>query len=288
MKSITDEFPLQVLFPNAGDVYLLQWYEYNEGNNVIVARSIENAVLMFKHAEERHTGIKPVKFFKATIVSPSDSMKVFYAAKKYNDAMMSFKYMIDSVVGDYMEEFKEPPPGYARCPEYKPDPERVSTPEDLEYNSPGHGYCLTKDCVGGAIIRNVEALFWPYHDRKKAEDAARKAKRPKHARSFDAQPSKAAPPVEGKALYVADANFGHHSKGLSLEPFDGECGPEVSFFFQGEELPIPEPITAFVAGLEAEHAAKKIADEEAFQTRAKERIITMKRDTHLLLGVPNV
>lgn len=281
MKSITDEFPLQVLFPHAGDVYLLQWYEYNEGNNVIVARSIENAVLMFKHAEARHTGIKPVKFFKATIVSPSDEMKVFYAAKKYTDAVQNFKYMIQSVVGDYMEEFKEPPPGFARCPEYKPDPERITTADDSEYYKDSHGYCLTKDCVGGAIVPNVEALFWPYHDRKKA-------KRPKSARSYDAQPSTAPPPVAGKPLYVADANFGHHSKGLSLEPFDGECGPEVGFFFQGEELPIPEAITAFVAGLEAEHAAKKIRDEEAFQNRAKERIITMKRDTHLLLGVKDV
>lgn len=269
IKTLVEKFPTLVMVPQARECFLLQWYEEYEGNQVILASTEVNAVSMFKRTFQKHSGVEPVKFFRAKFVSPPLDLQVADAQQAYDNMVTNFKSYLSWAAKDLPKGH-----GFPKCKYH--DPELKSR----------HIGCTVKDCYGGVIVDEVRflELCWAEHDRTTSEALSKRNKKTQYP-----MPSQAPEPTLGP-VYVAMANYGHHCSGLTLNEigstdYRGFGSTEYLFFFQGEELSGPKEITDFIEADKKAEKEREAQAAKAFKDRKAKQDVEAQAVAVLLFGL---
>lgn len=255
-------------YPEVGPRILLGWYERNEGNHFLMAKTQASIDRMFRAVLKKEPYAEPTKAYVGQIVSPPESLRKKVAENRYDLDLRCFMGWILMEVVEYHKSTGTYPAGYSPCPGYKSE---HAYDEIGEYELEYHSSCV--NCGGN------KALYTGDKDQLFASKASlynMTMYKPRLAKPSDLTN----PPNPDKPLYVMSADFGHHRPGLNLTLMK----PDESygcywksldnypvFFFQGEEVDRPASVVAIYQDqILAEKAWKQSQKDRARAEKQKE------------------
>lgn len=230
-------------YPHGGEHKLLMWYEHNEGNHILVAKT-EKALLetwVGVYAKE-DGGLEPKEFWDVTIVDPPASIIKDIAMENYRRSVDWFKwYIYNHVASEVRDQGKPLRPGFWKCTDYKcrgyEEGDEDWDDRPTEEDDPNHGSCA--NCREGL---NSSYPFETNHDLLIDWWMTESPERHYSLQKVDAPHEK---PVfsEGRegALHVVSMDSGHHRPGVGIKEsnsyYNDEGQPhfpkEILFWFQG-------------------------------------------------------
>jgi hypothetical protein len=262
------EFPLLVSYPAAGHFRLLIWNAEYEGNNIIAALSEPGALTCFARVLKKHGGdAKPVGYWDATIVCPPQQVRRAAAlsalSHDYNDFASQVGFRMKMALE---KNQKVTLPGVKRC---------TKNAKDDHWDCPA--------CLHGFVVEGYTRESFYLAKRTDPNrvmpsfPAARVRTTPKPTRFTSRAP-------EGdpkQPFFAVTEDFGHHCKGLVVQPVDfkdeylGKFGTNTMFFFQGSELKVPETALTMFRDFTRKHEDK---EKQRKQTFDKERAENDRRN----------
>lgn len=233
-QELLAEYPLPVSFPKLqGEHYMLIWWTYSESNNIIMARTPEQLIELWRILLNSRDGNRahaaPRRVYKIDIVSPPKSFQRSYAKEARRGELIHFVHWLSSKL-DLLDEL---PSGFSKCPKCAP-PEKLASYQQHEKNA--HSDC--SNCRDGYVFDLEEQ-----HQRLKAKyrmEQRRAARVGKPSRSSVAPLKK-----KGKALFMVTDAFGEGQDGTMVSQVTSgrDCFLEkIKFFCHAEELKMPEEI----------------------------------------------
>lgn len=206
---------LRVYYPHGGHYYILHWWTYNERGHVAIGTSEDNVSSIAARVFERHPDAEIRAYLEIEIVGPSNLLCTLAKEHALKEEIDIFHKDVVYRLHDVIEAGESLPPQFTLCDKYEPEDESGMLSDD-EWGKNEHHSC--KNCT--ATIKMVDMtqaqLFQKYNEgwRKLYPVLSYNDKR--HVIS------RARCPSDDEKLWFANAAFGHHSSGISLEPVDLE------------------------------------------------------------------
>lgn len=215
---IFPEHQLKVFYPYGGEHCLLVWYERDEGNHLLIAKTPEQAIKLFGTIIDRYPYAEVKNFFRATIVAPTQEQCEAYAQGKLESDVRLFWDIYANSARSYHEKNKALPPKMKWCEKFVPDYEDAN--EDDE-----HWNCL--NCNHTKIVPasgTIEEMYL----------AHRETFLQKLGQHGDPRAVKSLAPAQdpNKICFVMVPDFGHHHEGLVSEDVKHLRTQDVMFFYQ--------------------------------------------------------
>lgn len=295
MVQTDDDFDFKVATRLNGEYRMLHWYEYNDGNHLVIGKTDKQVVDAWRVIFKRERGgPQPKKYYKATIVLPPTWVIEGYRIWAYDMELSYFKAMALRTAAASLEHLKKLPPGWSRCKGYAPKPDEdeeqgEEDPDTTEWATEAHYECANCDGEGGLKYDgDYEQL---YIER-------RRAWRPKHRPhqlahrgvSYKALASGYAESPD-EPLYYTKYSPGHHSSGMTLAQVKREDvengyifqGP-IAFFCHLEEATTPTAVTDLVKNFHEERKREALEEKARRATEENRFVKTVREDCELLFG----
>lgn len=286
---LIDRYPLKLL-PLSGDFFALVWYTHHDGHHAVVAPSeagVLSTYAALRDNPERGEGSKPKAWWSFRIVAPPRRCIEHAAKTKYDQEVDSFRCWLFSVVDEVIAPYDKGMdfevwmatrcemlrafPFFRPCPFVDPpwfasylaetrvdelDKVEEVEREQAEYRAE-HSVCAGS-CHDGLLpadgtwadFYEAHKSVWEEETRAKCEPTAGISALPEERRRFrDDLPA----PDPDRPLFVACADFGHHSRGLVFEEVTATDQPDqvpfadALFFFQGETRALPNALEEMLA-----------------------------------------
>jgi len=182
---------------------MLQWYEQDEGHQLLMAKRPEGILAAMKAVLSKHEAAEIKGYWEIDVWGPSPEIQARAIAIEEQEAREDFWQHIVSTAR-FSSRRKLPPP-LKPCPGFEPlDPNGES---DTEYH---YGCKNCRDMIQ-IDVPDKEAF---YQERKRMFESTLQ-----HHPVKGLVESRATPAQDGQPLMVAGADFGHHSYGVLLHEF---------------------------------------------------------------------
>jgi hypothetical protein len=231
--------------PELGDRYLVVWHTDNNGNHVIVAENQDNALEVWNMLHPKNNGAKVRSCHRVTLVPVPDDVARAKAEQVYENELYNFDRSFCGMASMVFEDTKTVPEGFILC-KHREDSKRRWDCKRCH----GLGLYLPEGDIE-KLFNNplIHEIRETYHDVRRGNSEPQ----PKPS------PATVGPLVDtSKPLMVAITDGGHHHPGVCFQTSDKWVSGwdlPVLFFFQGDEVPIPDEFTM------AEKEAKARMDE---------------------------
>lgn len=201
---------VKVYYPMGGKMFLLNWWTYNERGHIILAKTEKSLHEAARMVCKKH--IFEIKnMFEIDIVAPPQRLNVLVDKLSLDSRIFRFNRMMIEKVKNAFKKGEPLPVLFSTCKKYEPDFE-VDPKDDWSVES--HNQC--KHCIYGLKCSlNSEEFYNKYYDRWQVLYPERAFPLPKNLVE-----SKASIASNIESLWYADANFGHHSTGATIEELD--------------------------------------------------------------------
>jgi hypothetical protein len=248
VKRLLRRYPVKVAYPFAGVRYILRWYEYNVGRNLIMTKSEDDMVNRFMWRYTVELGIEPKEYLKVTLVSPPEKFKRYYAWRSHKNDFNNFSWLMHWHAAHIKEILGEAPFPFVDCRKYE-----YKYDDEQEESDPDHSNC--KNCTNGVVIGDNAHWLKIYYNRNGCKPTSKKI-RPIVAKEADpAKPIYYASEAHGVELQELVSDDGSYTIGLNSS---------ILFFYQlEEELPLPKPIIERIELDKLEKEIKKLEKEES-------------------------
>lgn len=267
--------PLRVYNPGFGIRYLLQWWTHNEQNHVIVAESEKALYSVFKHICDKYSDARVDRVLEVELVVPSNQMCQKALEVRRANEVNEFISEVTHKIKELMEGGYPLPPQFKRCgnwiPDYLEDSEETPVPDS--YCTEWHPNC--RNCNMGFILvgHTPESLYDNYLEAWKSVHPI-KIHEDKKLCSLGRQAS------DGEDVWIANANFGHHSQGISLvqlNPIDLVYEDALFYFCLRREMDKSPFEKMIVEANKARKEKAKASYEKYTQIRQKETAISISK-----------
>lgn len=190
---------------------LLHWGTHNEGGHIILARTeramFETATRVF----EEHPDAEIKTYSKIEIVSLPTQLCELAARYDHLEKILKFQREVVSSLREALDAGKTLPSHFKVCDAYESTTAEVMTDYDLRWASKRHFNC--KNCCERIVSDLTYEQLYSKYGEQWFESCSLDRKR----HSFDLRlVSSARQASNDEQLWVALANFGHHSNGIVL------------------------------------------------------------------------
>lgn len=268
------------IYPEYGFRIVVPWYTYNEGTHVVIARTVDQALGMFRslvemsEASRRVHGLPEVATaYAGTLVYPPAAYFEAFTVQRVKQDVDAFRHWVNSLFDTLVASKLPLPTGVSACTKGEvlgEDSRDTYSYHEEDCACGGNkyvGYDYEGEFYDGGRERNDE-----YYIRRSGKHyQAPKTPNPydstiSHVRRYD--PS-------GPQLYaIGDGNKGlgvHAITEESLRGFREGWVPSYTAFFQGGEVPVPEPIKSFIDD-------KRVNEKRDSEERDRERERIFEKD----------
>jgi hypothetical protein len=278
IEALREEFPFKTACADDGaEVFVLVKYSHDGGHQFIVAASEAAVSAVYRAGVERDDprragvdrAVTAKEFWCGRRVSPPAIHVDRYAERSYENVILNFRLTVSDFLRTYFERFPDAViPGVTRCPAAGDD-----------------HYDCSLGCGGTQLVyEDIHALF-AVGQAPLAALTGVSMKPLGDNRANAVRPGMRHAPDPTKPLYIATYKPWHHNNGSKIDLIE-DTDPEYPyapdddtlFYFQGEQLPIPQVCLDYEKKRE-EVAAAREKDWEASRARREEANEAWKRKT---------
>ncbi len=282
--SLIDDYPLVPNYHEYGEHRLLVWWTEEEQHHVIVCPTMEGVERVWGTIVEKTPWATPKAFWQVNIIAPPQAVRERYAQQEFDSEHQGFHWMFYSLLRLYQETHGESPPGFIPCETYEPavydddedDDEDWADEIDLAMqieDAKNHSDC--QHCKGWKVLpasMTKDEFFLAAREEYRNQEDAQRLKwcapdPPEPVRTVPDDAPVADP--DGGPVRRAYLDAGHHCKGVAITEDMKWPRQTTLFFFQGEELPVPQKF------LDSERAWKE-AQEDKRRTKTKDHAAFLK------------
>lgn len=259
-RDLLAEFPIRVSFPLAGKYQLLEWWSEDEQKHVVMGRTLEGLVAVWKHILVSKDA-KPTGYYTAELVAPPLALRQLHAERCLEKELLDFKDWVGVILYEYVEGSKEAASlPLQKCPDANED------------------YHSCEKCFMGSII--VGHTLQSFYEAKRVQFL-------KHYRREDeGVVSKAPELASGQPLFAVVYAPGHHSSGTYIHPIENYNNfwvNDVLLFFTGAEEKVPSAIIdPYQQHRQQENEAAARSTEDRKSQRVKEKSLRFREVEKLI------
>ncbi len=236
-----DDSSLRVYYPSGGKMLLLHWWTYDDRGHVVLSPTEHSLRAAAEHIFDKHPDAEIKAYCEIEVVAPSARMCILAAEHTLRESIDSFHGEVVFRVREAIGAGRALPPQFTLCPGYQPVEEQDDeTGASQQWAAERHYDC--RHCRETIVLVGMTPaqLYARYHTAWQKVHPKREHHDPKHVLS------RATPAHDGEPMWIACADFGHHSSGVALDDVDLEAmelhrtaalSDRVLFFFRrGRDL----------------------------------------------------
>ena len=277
-----DDSSLRVYYPSGGRLLLLHWWTYNERGHVVLAPTERSLRAAAQRVFDEHSDAEIKAYCEIEVVAPSARMCILAAEHTLRETIDSFHGEVVFRVREAVGAGRALPPQFALCTGYQSVEEQDDeTGAGQKWAAETHYDC--RHCRETIVLVGMTPaqLYARYHAAWRKVHPKPKHRDPKHVLS------RATSARDGEPLWIACAQFGHHSSGIALDEVDWEAmklhrtsalSDRVLFFFRrGRDLDptaLQESLDQVKDAAEARHTRHEQERRDEFERDTRERIET--------------
>ena len=253
---MTDD--LLVQYPYGGKKILLQWYDYNEGHNVILASCEENMLGIVQRLVPKYPDMTAKEYCEVDIVAPPERLCKLAAKQSEKDRIELFCQNIAYRVKSLCEAGHILPPTFSLCTTYVASDGGGEDEDD---------HFLCKNCHD--TIHFVGMTDKEFYERY--YDAWQKFF-PEISSEKVGVISQAARATDDEVIHCADINFVHHSFGVSLDKIQppNPIPTNPLFFFRRLREIDPKEIVAVIDAAKKAKQEKTRENAKTYEAKVKQ------------------
>jgi len=231
-----------------GPHVLCVWHGHNEGNHIVIARSLPALLGTLPRVFAHHDVQEVREYHEVDIVLPPPEVNHCYAVLKAVREREDFEFWVKDLAHRYWRVTKVVPPGFRPCPGFASNGQEGS--ED-PYFQKHHIGCANCD----ALLLVADVDFESLHQKRK------NLFREMHSAIYGRKPFAGQPSDPSRPLRGAWLDAGHHCAGVVTGPVakpqlaqygqpDGRRNEgefPLLFFFHGAQKAIPAEISKLLA-----------------------------------------
>ncbi len=249
-------------YNKTGPRHIAIWYDEYEGNHLVIARNVHQLEEMLSVVlkKEKHASFK--EYWEVDVVLPPVSACVEYAQKKYDDERGSVKHWVLSSINGYKKHIGRLPRGFAICERFDYEPDYIGDVPN-EYFIEHHINCKNCQATLFTTTYSDDEIYDRAVVKWRSIQVARRNKQFDGTRYVDGQ------------LYVANADFGHHHKGIVIKPIEDPATYNVSqndlVFFIGQKKERPAFFNELINKNDERHKLASHHQKLILQDRVKQK-----------------
>jgi hypothetical protein len=256
-----DDSSLRVYYPGGGRMLLLHWWTYDDRGHVVLATTERSLRATAQRVFDEHSDADIKAYCEIEVVAPSAHMVALAAKHTLRESIDSFHQEVVFRVREAVGAGRPLPPQFALCTGYESVEEQDDeTGAGQKWAAETHYDC--RHCKETIVLVGMtpDELYARYHAAWQKAHPKPGHHDPKHVLS------RATPARDGEPLWIACADFGHHSSGIALDEVDLEASEShrtaalsdrVLFFFRrGRDLDptaLQETLDKIKGAAEARH-----------------------------------
>lgn len=216
-EELLRSFPYPITFTFGGPCYILVWYSYNEGQRLIVGKTLSAIKQAVDRRNEKFGDFELKELFQGTIVKPGINFQTQYQTQQLKHLLSAARTQIAYPIQDYQVEFGSLPPHCSWCKKFESKYDEDE--DDRHYN------CI--NCTYRVVIDVDPLILMNWHLSQHPE---RFTSRNKNLFELDI-------PVQNPDLPLYHFTGGNSQSYSMIE--EGHIFANEGFFFQGKSLEIP-------------------------------------------------